>query len=386
MKSVVLNDKELENLKKSNVIKSLMLGSATPIGLLLSGVLAYINIDFTELLGIFRRNIFDPERVNELMQVMKKWYHISFAIFIAAILMLILYSIRNKRKIQDVLTWRQTIFFAIDLILLCQVVLPLYTATVVIVIMLLYFVFFSSMLLKNIIGYAAYLFAVIIGTVCTSSGIELTYGSFIGKENYSNFLTMITSLISTPYIVTFLLRLIIKLIQKVTGNDLVTSFFKPVEVLFSINVLRYTLYILLFFTSIFTYSTNVPQSNCGISLVKEALLEFVVLDTVIYSIISNLNNTKKNRKLQNMRRCYTPIKYDLEFILSAIAMNNMKDKGMSARIKFSIDINTILKENKKKNINDINKLITDISTNYYKMDILEQKIKVVLSRIIELIE
>ena len=89
-----------------------------------------------------------------------------------------------------------------------------------------------------------------------------------------------------------------------------------------------------------------------------------------------------------MRRCYTPIRYDLEFILYAIAMNNLKDKGISARIKFSIDINTILKENKKKNENVryINELITDISTNYYKMDILEQKIKVVLSRIIELIE
>ena len=392
MKSVVFSDKEIENFKKSGVIKPTMLALAPPIGLLLSCVLAYKNIDFIELLEIFIENIFNPEILNELVQVMKKWYHISVTFFLAAFLLLIIYSIRNKRKVQDVLTWGQAIFFAIELILLSQVVLPLFTFTMAIVLVLVYFVFYSSMLLKNIFEYGTYLFMVIIEKICTSSGIELTYGSFIGQEKYSNFLTLITFLILTPYIVTFLLRMIRKLIQKVTGNDLVTSIFKPVEALFSINVLRYAIYILLFFTSVFAYSTNVSQPDYVISLVKEALLEFVVIDTVIYSIISNINNTinntKKNRKQQKMRRCYTPIRYDLEFILYAIAMNNLKDKGISARIKFSIDINTILKENKKKNENVryINELITDISTNYYKMDILEQKIKVVLSRIIELIE
>ena len=35
------------------------------------------------------------------------------------------------------------------------------------------------------------------------------------------------------------------------------------------------------------------QSDYVFSLVKEALLEFVLLDTVIYSIISNIRDTKK---------------------------------------------------------------------------------------------
>lgn len=48
--------------------------------------------------------------------------------------------------------------------------------------------------------------------------------------------------------------------------------------------------ILLFFTSVFTYSVNVSQSDYVFSLVKEALLEFVLLDTVIYSIISNIRD------------------------------------------------------------------------------------------------
>lgn len=139
-------------------------------------------------------------------------------------------------------------------------------------------------------------------------------------------------------------------------------------------------------TSVFTYSVNVSQSDYVFSLVKEALLEFVLLDTVIYSIISNIRDTKKNHKQQNMRRYYVSFKYDLEFVLSAITMHNLKDKEMYARIKFSVDINKILKEKRKKDVSEIDNLLTDISTNYYKIEILEQKIKVVLSRIIDLIE
>ena len=177
-----------------------------------------------------------------------------------------------------------------------------------------------------------------------------------------------------------------KFIQVVTGNKSVALIFKPVEALISINVLRYAIYILLFFTSVFTYSVNVSQSDYVFSLVKEALLEFVLLDTVIYSIITNIRDTKKNHKQQNMRRYYVPFKYDLEFVLSAITMHNLKDKEMYARIKFSVDINKILKEKKQNDVSEIDNLLTDISTNYYKIEILEQKIKVVLSRIIDLIE
>ena len=135
-----------------------------------------------------------------------------------------------------------------------------------------------------------------------------------------------------------------------------------------------------------TSTVNVSQSDYVFSLVKEALLEFVLLDTVIYSIISNIRDTKKNHKQQNMRRYYVPFKYDLEFVLSAITMHNLKDKEMYARIKFSVDINKILKEKKQNDVSEIDKLLAEISTNYYKTEILEQKTKVVLSRIIDLIE
>lgn len=348
MKLVVFNEKEIESFRKSGVIKYGMLALATPIGLILSCVLAYINIDFIELLKkIFSENISNPEILDELAQIMSKWYIISGVIVFAALVLLIIYFARNRKNDEDVLTWGQAIFLATELILISQVVLPLFTVTIAIVIALLYFVFFSSMLLKNIIGYGTYLFVFLVEKICTSSGIALTYGEFIGQEKYSIFLTMITFLISIPYILSFLLRMIKKFIQVVTGNKSVALIFKPVEALISINVLRYAIYILLFFTSVFTYSVNVSQSDYVFSLVKEALLEFVLLDTVIYSIITNIRDTKKNHKQQNMRRYYVPFKYDLEFVLSAITMHNLKDKEMYARIKFSVDINKILKEKKQ---------------------------------------
>ena len=386
MKSVIFNEKDKEKFKKSDKMKYIISVLATPVGLLLSCVLAYLNIDFIELLNIFSENISNSEVLDELAQIMRKWYIISGVIFLAASLLLGIYYVRNRKNDEEEsFTWVQTIFFTIELILISQVVLPLLTITIEIVIALFYFVFFSSGLLKNVIGYGTYLFVLIVERICTSSGIMLTYGEFIGQEKYSMFLTMITFLILIPYLLSFLLRMIRKFIQSVMRNESVALIFKPVEAAISVNVLRYIIYILLFFTSVFTYSVNISQSDYVFSLVKEALLEFVLLDTVIYSIMSNLKDTKINHKQKNMRKYYIPFKYDLEFILSAITIYNLKNKEMYARINFSIDINRILKGKRQKDVSEIDKLLTDISTNYYEIEILEQKIKVVLSRIIDLI-
>lgn len=379
MKLVIFDKKEIEMLKKSGIIKYGVLALAIPIGLLLSCMLAYRNIDFIMLLKIFSENISDPEVLNGLGQIMSKWYIISFTIFFLAMLLLVIYGICSKKKDKGVLTWVQSIFLTIELIAISQVVLPMLSFLLAMVIALSYLVFFSSVLFKNVIGYGTYLFVLIVERICTSSGIILTYGEFIGQERYSIFLTIITFLISIPYLLSFLLKMIKKFIQVVTGNKAVELIFKPIEVLINVNVLRYTIYILLFFTSVFVYSANVSQSDYVLSLVKEALLEFVLLDTVIYSICSNLKNKKINHDQQNMRRYYMPFKYDLEFVLSAITMHNLKNKEIYSRIKFSVDI-------KQKDKKGIDILLTDISTNYYEIEILEQKIKKILSMIIDLIE
>ncbi len=383
MKLIASDEKKIESNKKSDKVKLVMLVLATSSGLLLSCVLAYLNIDFIELLKVFSENISNLEVLDKLGQIMGKWYIISLSMVFVALLLLVIYFVCNKKKNEEALTWGQTLILMSELILISQFLLPLFTITVLIVIALLYFVFFSSVLLKNLIGYGTYLFVVIVEKICTSSGITLTYGEFIGQERYSMFLTMITFLVSIPYILPILLMVIKKIIQGVTGNKIVTLIFKPMEALFSVNVLRYSIYMLLFFTSVFTYSINIVESDYFLSLVKEALLEFVLLDTVIYSIISNLKDIKINHKQQNMRKYYIPFKYDLEFVLSAISMYNLKYNEMYARIKFSVDINRSLKWEKQKNISEIDKLLIDISTNYYKIEILEQKVKIVLSMVID---
>ena len=72
-----------------------MLALATPIGLILSCVLAYINIDFMELLKIFSENISNPEILDELTQIMSKWYIISGAIFFC-IIVIVCYIFSSK--------------------------------------------------------------------------------------------------------------------------------------------------------------------------------------------------------------------------------------------------------------------------------------------------
>ena len=278
MKPIIFNENEIESFKKNGIVKYIILSLAPIIGVILSCVLAYINIDFIELLKILNENIFNPEIVDKLISLICKWYTISiFSIFGALLWLLpIIFFNRNKKNNVDILTWGQAIYLAVELVLLSQGILPLFSAIMVLVIALLYLVFFSSMLLKNIIGYGTYLFVLLIERICTSSGIELTYGEFIGQEKYSIFLTIITFLIFIPYMLSYCLKVIKKFIQWAVGNKIVALFFKPIEVLININTLRYIIYIVLFFTSIFTYSVNVSQSDYVILLIKESLLEFVL--------------------------------------------------------------------------------------------------------------
>lgn len=387
MRLIRFEKNEIEKFKKSDIVKYGIVALATPSGLFLSCVLAYLNIDFIKLLEIFIEHISNPKILDELTQIMSKWYIISGFIFLVALLLpvLMICFVRSKKNKHDTVTWMESIFLTIELILMSQAILPFFTILLSLIIPLFYFLFFSSIILKDIFGYGTYLFVLIIEKISTSTGITLSYSEFIGQERYSIFLTIITFLISIPYLLSFLLRMIKKILQYVTRNEIVGLLFKPIEVLFSVNILRYIIYILLFFISIFTYSINISQSDYTLSLLKEALLEFVLLDTVIYSISSNLKDKKIKYDQQNIKRHYMPFKYDLEFVLSAITIQNLKNKEISARIKFSEDIDRILNMKKLKDKKEINMLLKDISENYYKIDILEHKIKVVLSKITNLI-
>lgn len=381
MRLFTFNKEKTESSMKSEKIKVIILVLAPFIGLILSIILAYKHIDFSKLLEIISNNIFNPEIVIESSEVMIKWYITSGVLVFAALI----FPLCIHQKNNDELTWKQCICLAIELILIYQMALPLLSILLYIVIALVYLLFFSSMLIKNIIAYGTYIFVLLAEKICQSSGITLTYGQFIGQDKYSQFLTIITFLISIPYILPISLRMIRKFIEVATKNKIVVKFFEPIEKLININVLRYIMYILLFFISIYTYSLNITQACNIFLLIKESFLEFVLLDTVISSIICSAKNAIENKRRQKFRKCYIPFKYDLEAVLSEIMVCNLKNKEISARIIFSMDINEIIKEKRKKDVNEIDNLLIDISKNYYKIEVLEQKSKETLSKIINTI-
>lgn len=380
MKSVEFNKEEIDGFIKNNRMKYITISLAIPCGLILSFILACISIDFKKLKGVLIENILKPEAIDSLMQVMSKWLIISVILLVIALLLIFT---RVNNDDEAFLSWKKTIYIFIELVLIFQICLPLFTVVIVILLLLLYLFFFSSVILKNIIGFVTYCFVEIVEKICTSSGITLTYGEFIGQDRYSYFLSIITFLILTPYLLSLMLKIIILFFEKITGNKIVSLIFKPAQFLVSVNCLRYIIYILLFFTSVLTYSVNVSQTDFVFSIAKEALLEFVILDTVVYSIVSNIREKKRKRNRQIIRMNFISFKYDLEFVLSAIVMYNLKDKEIKACIKFSEDLDGIMVQ---RNANEIHELLKEISFEYYSIEILEQKTKVALNRILDLIE
>lgn len=380
MKSVEFNKEEIDGFIKNNRMKYITISLAIPCGLILSFILACISIDFKKLKGVLIENILKSEAIDSLMQVMSKWLIISVILLVIALL-LIFTRVNNDDEAS--LSWKKTIYIFIELVLIFQICLPLFTVVIVILLLLLYLFFFSSVILKNIIGFVTYCFVEIVEKICTSSGITLTYGEFIGQDRYSYFLSIITFLILTPYLLSLMLKIIILFFEKITGNKIMSLIFKPAQFLVSVNCLRYIIYILLFFTSVLTYSVNVSQTDFVFSIAKEALLEFVILDTVVYSIVSNIREKKRKRNRQIIRMNFISFKYDLEFVLSAIVMYNLKDKEIKACIKFSEDLDGIMVQ---RNANEIHELLKEISSEYYSIEILEQKTKVALNRILDLIE
>ena len=355
------------------------------IGIILSCIFAFKYINFQEILNMIIQEKSILDMLNNLEFSCGKWLIFSFFAFLLGIVLMFLYCIPSKNN--ESFTCKQFILFSIILIFICQIILPVFFYISLLATGLLYFVFVSSTFLKNIIGLGAEVFSFLTNLFLSPSEKTTSYGSFIGEEKYSIFLTMITFLISIPYIFSFLIKIVKSLVGKCTGNkELTALIFKPIVTLTNVNILRYILYIILFFTSIYTYSLNITKPDYILSIFKESLLEFVLLDTVIYSIYDNLKTRLKNNKYKKLIKYYLPYKYDLEFILSAINIYNLKDKSIASCINFSSNQKEILKAKHQKSIEEIDILLMDISTNHYSMDILEAKIKLVLNYILFILD
>lgn len=369
-----------------DVIKYFFICIAFLIGVVMSFIMAYKHIDFDKILQIISKNILSFEILNELACVMSESIkNIGIRCLVIMVIILI-YSICNKKRDGEYLKWSDVFFLCILLILISQYVFPYLLFVVAVVISLIYFLLCSSVVIKTIIAYPTYLFICAVEIICSSSGITLTYEEFIGQENYSIYLTMITFFISIPYLIPVFIKVIKRIIQLFVGKKIGMLFFKPIEKLISVNTLRYVIYMLLFFISIYTYSLNISKLEYILPIIKESLLEFVLLDTVIFSIVSNTANKVNMCKRKKAKMKYLSYKYDLEFVMTSIIMHNMNDLEISAKIIFSEDINRIKKRRVEEGMRDIDSLLIDISTNYYRIDTLEKKVRKVLSMIIESID
>lgn len=365
-----------------DLIKYLLIAVSMPIGLFISLFTAFRYIDFQYLLQTIETELTNSELFDYIVDIFSPWYKVSFLGLIPFVVVLISFIIiKPSENESDNISFFSTIRISIMIISLTQLLLPLILIPLAICVSLLYLIFISSMITKNIISYSTYLFALLLEKFCNSSGLSITYGDFIGQKNYSNFLTLITFFVSVPYLLNFLLKLTKKLMNKITGTPLISIIFRPVEFAFKINNIRYCIYLFLFFTSVLTYSMNITSTDYVLMLAKESLLEFVLLDTITYSLYNNVIVSKERKKIKKFNHYVLPFKYDLEFISSALITTNIKNTVSRARIHFTDNINFKINI-KTADFDNLQKLLKDLSCNFYEINTLEEKIHEALKLIL----
>lgn len=365
------------------LLKLLLIAISMPIGICFSLYSAYHNINFLVLIETINDNLFNFELLDHISDIFKPWYTTSIIFFLVGIILLFS-SFLIKSPDTENISFLTAIRISIVIFLITQIILPLHLLLFGICICLLFLIFAFSMFMKSIISYPFYFFIVILEKFSTSTGFSISYGDFIGKQSYSTFLTLITFFVSVPYLLNLSLLLIKKFFTSINGSGLTSLMFWPIDYIFRINNIRYFIYIFLFFTSILTYSMNISTNDKVLMMTKESLLEFVLLDSVIYSIYNNLNNLRKKRKLNLFLKIISPFKYDLNFVANTIIIYNLKSKVLNARLSFNIDKN-LKNKIKLDEFNDLNKMLTDISMEYMDINVLEKKIHEAI-RLINLVE
>ncbi|WP_207708676.1 hypothetical protein [Clostridium sp. WB02_MRS01] len=365
------------------LFKLLLIAISIPVGLSFSIYLAYYYINFRELIETINDNLTNIELLTYIARSFKVWYIVSFSLLILSIIVSLSFSFIKPSDKENISLF-SAIGISIVIFLIIQIVLPLCLLLFGMCIILLYLIFVSSMITKNIISYPFYLFVVILEKFCTSTGLSISYGDFIGQQRYSTFLTLITFFVSAPYLLNLSILLIKKGLIKINGSNLISLFFKPIDYVFRINNIRYFTYIFLFFTSILTYSMNISTNDVILMMAKESLLEFVLLDTITYSIYNNIYNVRKRRKLRIFLQYIRPYRYDLEFVSNIIVIYNLKNIISKARISFQVN-NNIKKKLKLSEFDDLNKVLTELSSIYMEINVLEKNIReaLILINIIE---
>ena len=349
--------------------------AATLVGLYFSYELSCNIIGFKKLAIIFRECFYNVHAADQVFYLFCIWFFISLPITIVAIVNPCTRFCKSKKNIV------QCLFTFMRTSMLVQVVLPLISAPFFIAISSLFLCYYLSKLFGLIVEYLIGPFLKLFQELCTFFGISIICnGLSMSSSQCVSLLKCIAFFISIPYIIPFVLSLTKQILYRSTKSDIINYIFKPAEFFINTETLRYLMYIMLFFISVISYDTNIQSTGNVLPLFKEALLEFVVLDTIIYSIVTGIKNKRRSTAREKAHKYCISFKYDLEFIISAIALYNLNEKEMSASIRFRSDVNTI----KGRNLKEIKAILTEISTKPCKMDELELKAKRALNMIINL--
>ena len=385
MLSFMFKGKEKNSYGKNEQIMLFLMRVSFLVGLIISLRIAYFTVDFNDLLSELSKNLTNFEIINVPFVKMNIWYAFTIIALVLAMFLGIIYGCLHKNnENSNHLTGSETVFLFIEIILVSQIVLPALVIVSVLLFAIIYLLIIPSLLLNVVLGYIVYYFIRIIEKIGMDCGITMIQGEFIGADKFFLFLTSIIYAILIPYMFALIIRLfkkiLGKIVGKITGSSQMTMLFPWEKKIFSINVLRYIIYIILFLTSIAVYSIDMSGNNSILPLFKEALLEFVVLDTVIYTIYCNAGSRKKRLA----RRYYIPYKYDLEFVLSAIATHRAEYGNVRAGIIYSDNKNPKIKG--KGSNKQINALLIDLSDNKYSVDELEIRLKNALNCILEIMD
>lgn len=189
--------------------------------------------------------------------------------------------------------------------------------------------------------------------------IPLELGKFIGKSEFALFLQIIIWAIITPYTFSNLIKLMERMLKMLSGSKaLVEYLFKYIYVIFSLNNIRYIIYMVLFFISLISYGFRV-ESTAVIGIIKESLVSFVLLDTIVYTIYSNEKGRQEKIQKQQFLNIFSQIKEELECIKKLMIINNLYlNINRKVFIKFNND--KILQRKCKKNPASWNELLDKI--------------------------
>lgn len=221
------------------------------------------------------------------------------------------------------------------------------------------FIFWISSYFDIVIRLPLAEFFKLLSFVFEKLNIPLELGVFIGKNEFARFLQIIIWAIITPYTFSNLIKLMENILKMLSGSKtLVEYLFKYIYVIFSLNNIRYIIYMFLFFISLISYGFQV-ESTAVIGIIKESLVSFVLLDTIIYTIYSN--GKERQEKIQKKRflDIFSTIKEELECAKKLMIINNSYlNTNRKVFIKFNDD--KILQRKCKKNPVSWNELLDKI--------------------------